>query len=626
METIFVTMRGDKQGELALKFLAQKKHPTKIIESGQTTPPGSIAVFTPTGEITPEVERIVKPGARTKRNRKYRGRYLCCSAVRLKRVTPEWAQTTPFGVGIVHTQDRHQERGGTFASSLVTMQKMFADWDWTSKSLAPWIVIEDPGIYAWPETMERIREWRRRTDVQQLSRQGQTDLTTCRRIQATLEEFGGYFVKEPDEALQISPDHFLITPEQLAVAEGNALFVWQFWREALQLYLSAIEDKPDLNIVAQSVEGPITPEQREWQRRIAKAQPKTLPLFARADLSSLLAEEARQKWGLKWFLVEIQERIGGWGLVESWVEAIRQTRGREGVVGNLNGLAQTFAEPVKKATAKSDPVVALICPKGYEAEQTFFAERLRLNGVRAFVVEKDRLEIILYVKGGEIFLTDHGLKVDFLYRREINAASMALTEIGRAIMAVALVGNLVVEPPLNMLYDCKSPMAWVHNPELRGAFSQEVQGIFPPTALIPTAKDRNFLLAEERMSLREAEGQPYVIKYAGENIEYGFGGRAVYQTETETIAHALKEIKAGHPWIIQPRDRTTYSVRQWIRGSDLIQTRHGAGRLMFHYALVPKDGRPKIALACAQIRPDHWKAAGNRESIFQEIRVSKEGG
>jgi hypothetical protein len=459
-----------------------------------------------------------------------------------------------------------------------------------------------------------FREWRKQPTAALLVNRDAQALKTCRTIQHTLETGGGYYVGDPTQALQISPDFFWLTPKQLAGVEQNVKVLPDFWREATALYLAALAGEPKLDWLPNSVEGPLADEQREWQRRIARDQREVLPLFGRADLSSV------------WFLNELQERIGGLGLVESWVRAIRQTQGLGGVIGDPLGFAPTFARTVKRATGQKQPVVVLVCPEGYEHEQNFFAQALRENGVETYVVMKERMEEDLTVRSGYLTLNPNGPRVDFLYRREINAASMASSSIGQWIMATVLAGKLIVEPPLNMLFDCKTPLVWPHHPQLKEFFSDAVRKVITPTALLPNDGLQPFRLAGKTLTPNELVGQPYVVKYGGENIKYGFGGRAVYHTEDndDGLARGLSEGQQGHPWVVQPRDKTTYHVREWVRGTNVLRARQGAGRLMFHYATDPESGTTRVVLAGANIRPDHWKAAGNKDAVFQEIRVKGE--
>lgn len=612
MKALYVTTAGDEFGNTALKLLAELGEQTAVLKTDENAPEGSVAIFT--------TKPLLGEG---------RPRYLRCSSVKLRHQVPGWAITTSLWVGVLAVTDRKTRRArSTLASALATMVLMFNAWDWTSENPIPWADVEkDKSFQRGSKQWENVLAWRNGAVSSRLIQNGRRDFVTCKDIEARLKENSGYFVGDSSQALQISPDFFLISSEQVDTAQKSARVIWNFWRQALAAYLSAIEDvqlpKPARSWVAQSVEGTISDQQKEWQRRIASTQ-KVLPLFARADLSSLLSPEVRASLGKEMFLVEIQERIGGLGLVESWLRAIRHVAGYQGIIGDPEGFAPTFARAVKRATGKQGPLVVLICPEGYQAEQEFLAERLAVFGITAYIVMKDGLEKDLVYEGKRLLVRTLGGKkrgVDFLYRREMNAASLALSQIGRGIMEANLEGNLVVEPPLNMIFDCKTPMAWVHHRECTSLFGDDVRALIPPTALLSGRENETFMLADQELSLGQAIDKAYVIKYAGENIEYGFGGRAVYQTDTETVAYALEQIRAGHPWIIQPRDRTTYSARQWLRDSQTIQMRHGAGRVMFHCAFDLKTEIAQVVTACAQIRPNHWKAAGNRESIFQEIRV-----
>lgn len=616
MELLFVTVEGDARGERSLEILSQKGQPTRLLQTGESAPLGSIALFTPAGPILPELDRQARAKLEKfgHHQREKGGAYLCCSAVQLEKFVPDWAKTTPLWVGLKSTEDRRPKRGGTFAFSLETMAEMFRRWDWADQNqLVPWAVQSDLGIQRNPGTLARFRRWRSLTTSKQLSAVGEDDVRICQAIRRELEKQGGYYVESPSQALKITPDHFDVSQAELIEAEANGPLIWEFWQTSLGIYLKALQIGSGLEWLAQSVEGPINLKQREWQRRLAQNQPTVLPLFARADLSRF------------WFLVEIQERIGGLGLVESWTRAIRAVQGDRGIIGRRDGFAGAFAQTVREATDKENPVVALVCPTGYEEEQAYFARRLGQYGLEAHVVHKDRMAHELQKDGRFLRLGKRGPRIDLLYRREMNAASLCRNEIGLAILAASLEGKVIVEPPLNMIYDCKSPMAWAHHPETREFFSREVRTIICPTALMPGDPSENFVLDGKRLNLSQTVGQPFVVKYGGENLKYGFGGRAVYHTKDndDGLERGLSEVRAGHPWIVQPLDETKNTVREWD-GKKSLAVKTGAARLMLHYVRSPKMELVELALACANIRPNHWKAAGNKDSVFLEIRVKGE--
>jgi hypothetical protein len=493
------------------------------------------------------------------------------------------------------------------------MDLMFRTWDWTSNNPVPWAKVDsDPGFRRGSPQLENVLAWRNSPTASKLIQKARGDFATCQGIETHLQNHGGYFVGDASQALQVSPDFFYVSPAELEKVRVNLDLVRLFWQQALSLYYQAVETgDAGLIWVVKSVDGPISPEQSQWQHWVTLAQPSVLPLFARADLSSI------------YHLVEIQERIGGLGLVESWLAAIRQVQGIEGVVGDPGGFARRFAEAVVRATGKADPTVVLVCPNGYKDEQEFFARALRGYGICVAVVGKEIMEEELEYRGDFLYLKTDGSRVDFLYRREINAASLALSEIGQGIMKAAVAGNLVVEPPLNMIYDCKTPMAWVHDQRVGTFFTSTVRSAITPTVLLPNNRLTEITINGEELAADDLIGRPFVVKYGGENIKYGFGGRAVYQTEdnSEGIDRGLEEVGAGHPWVVQPLDKTRFTVRQWVRDTGQIEFRHGAGRLMFHVVFKPDETGAEIVTACAQIRPNHWKAIGCPEAVFQDMRL-----
>lgn len=622
MDAVYVAMKDDRRGEQALALLARAGHKTKILSAGQTAPPEAVALFSPTGPVTVEIspERMaeLEKANRHRKAGERGGYYLCCSGVVLEKIAPTWAKTTPLRVGIKSTEDRRLTRPnrGTFAAALETMVLMFRAWDFASASLVPWIRTDkDPNFERNGQTLQRVLDWRDRFSQSGNAKEAAAALVACDTLKKKLRSLGGYYVFSSKYALQISPDFFEIGSASAALIEKNGPLVWEFWQQAEQTYRLAItEGRRELAWLPASVEGPIKPKQQEWQRRLALNQKGVLPLFARADLSSF------------WFLNEIQERIGGMGLVESWTRATRSVKGSEGLLGDPNGFANAFAEAVKAVTGKDHPVVALICPAGYQVEQRFFAKLLREFGVEAYVIRKETLGVELRVREGFIYVGKKGPKVDLLYRREINAASMALSRMGRAIMEAVLNGNLLVEPPLNMIYDCKTPLAWVSHPETKGFFSSRVRTIISPTVLMPPDPNEDFRLGNEVLTLNQLVGRSYVVKYGGENLKYSFGGRAVYHTEDndEGIERGLAEVAAGNPWVIQPMDKTRYRVRKWDRQNNRLDHCEGAGRIMLHYARDPRTGKVTLALTAANVRPDHWKAAGNKDAVFQEVRLRKD--
>ncbi len=613
MDALYVSMTGDVFGEAALGQLERMGHRTRRLNQGETAPEGSVALFTPTGSLIVEPTSHLRGQIESLR-RKPAGRggyYLCCSAVNLAKVCPDWARPTPLWVGVKSVQDRRPKLGGTFVFALKELVRMYRRWNWNSARLAPWS--NETAVTVRP----KLAEWRQKPATQKVVRRAVADLNICQRVLKALEAEGGYYDGDPSRALQISPDHFPISPSELAFVEEAGPIVWDFLGQALKLYLEAIQPGSPLAWVAKSVEGPIETEQREWQRRIANAQPAILPLVTRPDPSSLTPAG--------WFIPELQVRIGGQGFVNSWLTAIRQVHGMDGIVGSRQSFAYELARVVQKVLPDGS-VAALLVPRGREDEQTYFAQRLSEAGLLTFTVHLDHLEEGLRPEGNNLYLRENGARVGFINRRESNAASLARTPIGQAIIRASLEGNLVVEPPLNMLFDGKTSQAWPHHPQLRGWFSDAVRRIASPMALMPNGGDVPFWLDGRELTLQQIVGQPYVVKYGGENVVYGFGGRAVYRTDDndEGVRLGIEQAQLGHPWVVQPLDPARYFVRQWHPAQGTIETHKAAGRLMFHYLKDPLSGKVEIVAACVHLRPNHWKAAGNQESIFQEIRVKRE--
>lgn len=589
MDVYFVAMKGDKRGEATLSVLIELGYPCKVLGSKERASNESVAIFTP----------LIDPGG---------GRYLCCSAFKLiEGVAPNWALSAPFRIAIRSTKDqfpRPNKPGrnpSLFIDAIRKVAEAFKEWYPDRQGfMVPW-------AHKIPDD-DQYQEWLNLVLKSCIGVHHKKDLSIALAIESQLKKQGGYYVSNSTQMMHVSPDCMTVDPSDLNIIEINGKHIFDLWEQTNLAYLDAIKGKSGFKWVAEAVEGPLTEHQRKVQRRVA-INGSGFPLFARADLSSF-----------PWFLVEVQERIGGLGLIQSWLNAIRAVQGNEGIIGRQNPVAEIFVEVVKNATGKDSPVVVLICPEGYEEEQSYLAQQLEELGVIAVVVPKKALGECLYSKNGYIHFGKTGQVVDFIYRREVNAAIMADTSIGMAIIKANLAGRVVVEPPLNMLFDTKVPMALAHDVRLQEYIEPEVRGIVPPTVMMPTDLDTAFTIGGEQNTLRKLIGRGFVVKYAGPNMEYGFGGRGVYNTRDDDrgIQFGISQAREGHPWIVQMMDTTRYRAR--FLNSDGLQETKVAARIMFHFAQNPNGGAPKPFAAIATNRP-HWKAIGSKDSIVQEVRL-----
>jgi len=438
-----------------------------------------------------------------------------------------------------------------------------------------------------------------------------------RKIKAALEQQGGYWAFAPDQAMQIGPEPFVLTQEQIVAAGEHGKTVHEFWRQSLQVQLASLRgDLPSW--IAESVEGPLTQVQHNWQRRVCLWRNKTLPQLARLDCTSL------------WFPVEIQERLGFLGGCASWHLANDQVgypKGLDPVAGG--DIPSQLSSAFTVLAGKFCPRVLLISPAGYLSEQEFFKIQLKAHGVSAVVADRDEFLQGIGLSFGQGKVMFKGEQIDVIYRRELNAATLAQTKAGVKVLRAYLDGQVAVEPPLNMLYDCKSPMAWVHHPETSGYFSQAVKDLIPSTALLPLDNDQVFRLGSDSLTtnklLREFsnEKRSFVIKYAGPSIEYGLGGRAVFSLEGShkqaggIVDNARDQIKRGHPWIIQSQDHVKYPTWR-MEGDEIVQEQMYA-RLLFYYIR-------GILFAGQANFNKNWKVAGNKTTVFSVICQQYTGG
>ncbi|OGE87824.1 MAG: hypothetical protein A3J07_03885 [Candidatus Doudnabacteria bacterium RIFCSPLOWO2_02_FULL_49_13] len=590
MDAMFVSMKGDERGELALSILAQMKRKTLLLAPGEKTPEGSIALFS-----------FESRGGSGRR-------FMRCSAIRvLREGSPPCWVTTPFVVGIrpKPLSMLIDQRG--FQESLYRMSQDYLAWMPNQGRMVPWACYErDPKITPESDVFRAATAWLQQSAMYGLFDEARRDLRSAMAIRLVLQRQGGYYYKEPEFSMQVSPDVMHISAPELELCRRNGRLIFDLWRQSINLYRRAIDD-PELAWVAKAVEGPLTPQQQKVQRFVARNDGH-LPLFARADLSSV------------WFLVEVQERLGGLGLMQSWAMAIREVLGTKGLIGRSDPVAEPFAEAVKSATGNANPFAVLICPEGYEIEQGFLAQALAKHGVDARVLLKTNLDEEFRVQPDGIYVD--GRRVDFIYRREINAATLAESEVGRQIVNAAVERQVVVEPPLNMIYDTKVPLALVHDPRVQHCFTDELRQLVPPTGLMPSTVGEGFWVGEKCLTLQNLIGAPWVVKYAGPNIQYGFGGRGVFNTtqNDEGIVRGVDEVKSGHPWIVQQMDETRFLARHLNGGQELVQSKVAA-RITLHYRRQEQDS--ELFLAIATNRP-HWKAIGNPDSIVQEIRVRNE--
>ncbi|MDQ6985694.1 MAG: hypothetical protein Q9M91_04650 [Candidatus Dojkabacteria bacterium] len=445
-------------------------------------------------------------------------------------------------------------------------------------------------------------------------------------ILSDLEKAGGYYIgskfDRKKNRMMPSPSPYYISQRKLSLCETNGEKIFKMWDTTQMLYKKAILGEiEEPNLILQTIEGDITQAQREVQRLIARKQ-STLPIFARADLTSF------------WHLAEVQERMGALGLFQNWLEAIKKNipleEGTEYI--GKESLIDDIVKGIIESTQKEDPTVVLITPKNYLAEQKSLAKKLSSLGIITFVVEKDKLDN-LKVKDGYIYYPVNRkkqVKVDFIYRREVNAAILANSNIGKNIIEASIENKVVCEPPLNMIYDTKSPLAFVKHPRLSKFFTNESE-IVPETSFIPANKNLSFIYKGQNLNLEQildlsVSKRLFVIKYSGPNIEYGFGGRGVFnvndsrRSANRVLDIAIEQVKLGNPWIIQNYDKTRAHLIWLDKSNEVKETNKSASRWMVYYRR-EKNGKVNLFNIMGTNRPgDSWKASGSPKSVVQTVR------
>ena len=119
METFFVTKKTDEFGVKALEIFSNLGAKVQTLESGQTAPWGSIALF--------KAQRGRPSGA---------GRYMKTAALRLENeLVPSWAKSTPFRVEIYSVTDlrpiprSRTDTPSTFRRALENLWQMYHKWN-----------------------------------------------------------------------------------------------------------------------------------------------------------------------------------------------------------------------------------------------------------------------------------------------------------------------------------------------------------------------------------------------------------------------------------------------------------------------------------------------------------------
>ena len=600
MQPVFVSQGDDQKGMLALMALQKIGAQTRALKVGETAAEGTVAIFTYVPSTTCGYH------------------YFRTASIYLGDVTPEWAKTTLLRVGVINTDDRmpiakKRHTPSTFALAARNLLHMYQLWNpGDTKQLVPWADVAPRNRSVGQSYWAVARAWHEEVLQTKTGSQAQAQLLRALAIREHLNDQGGYFVGEPTNAMLISPDAFLLTTAEAQICATNGSVIFDLWRQMQTLYRKAVLGQLPQGVnelVLQMVEGALESHQQRIQQRVALSM-DALPYLSRADLTSV------------WFLVEIQERLGGLGLISSWLNAIGKAMPSGNGLGTTIGanIADTLSDVIRSSTGMDDPVAVLICPEKYVSEQEYLARLLNANGILTFVVRKDEIETKLRFAGNKVYC--YGYEVHFLYRREVAAYTLADSPMGLGIVEANLAGNLVVEPPLNMMYDGKGQLALVHDPQTAEHFTDAVRAIVPPTAVFPKSWYEPFWLGGKQMTLDQVKGMGLVVKYAGPNIFYGLGARAVFNTRNDTdgVVRGLAEVRAGHPWIIQQMDETRHQATWLDREEEQIRTGDVAGRLMMHYVRKPNN-KVEIFAATATNRTNGWKAAGNVDSLFQEIRV-----
>ena len=122
--------------------------------------------------------------------------------------------------------------------------------------------------------------------------------------------------------------------------------------------------------------------------------------------------------------------------------------------------------------------------------------------------------------------------------------------------------KIVIEPPPNLLYEQKIPMAIVRDEKYRDFFTNEERNLFPETHVIK--RDAALHFNGRNYSLSDIIDIPrgkrdFIVKYAGLDPWLNWGSRSVYrlkmiskkQVETLFSSAALSYERFKEPWIIQ---------------------------------------------------------------------------
>lgn len=431
--------------------------------------------------------------------------------------------------------------------------------------------------------------------------------------------------------MHVAAEPLLVTENELEEIRQRGERIFEFETFINGLYVEHFTASHNSRLVA-SIESSLDKSTRDVQRLIAQTRP--LSVLKRTD-------ESRPG-----FIVEVQKRCGGLCFDTSWVRAYREIMP---IHGNTNdfALVNGFVEPYQWMMTDAqirNGVLVLITPRKDLPSQIYLANLInRETAYKAIPVTTD---YFYECTNGLTFdtdpilplLTEYGFKNPFttkhipigmFYRRETTLMDFVHLRDWDRIRDAYLAGNLAIQPELNLLEDTKIPVGLVSHPDIRDLMPKHLRSLFPDANLLPSDYDSPFSLGENHYTLQRLVEMPrlqrrFVIKYAGTNMEYGFGGRAVYRLRDmqrnqliRVLDYALDQVQRGHIWVIQSLDMTYHTLSYLSKTQAVLhQSDRLYARYNFYYYF--RFNRVLLIEAVANLR-SIWKATSADDAIYSMV-------
>jgi hypothetical protein len=448
---------------------------------------------------------------------------------------------------------------------------------------------------------------------------------------------------------RISPDPFLLTPEQVAVFRSLGERLLAFYRAVNRLYLESVRGSQPA-----WVHGYLDQGKPDWLVTYSRMNRfrDLLPAVIRPDV--IPTDPDHDAVAANLIITELDSVPGGIGLTAALARAYAafQDPGVE-LVGGPDGIVAGFAGMLRdQARHAPDPsgVTAIVVSeeaRSYRPEMTWLAARLRERDLDVFCVEPRQVRFTEEALLVQSAAGERPVAVLYRFFELFDLMNVPKSEL---FMHGAKKETVVVTPPFKPALEEKLAFALLHHPLLTPFWSQELgedtflflRGLMPrtwvldprpvpPHAVIPGLRLGGRSVADWReLSKASQKERRLVIKPSGFS-ELAWGSRGVsvgHDLPQRDWAAALESALAAFPstpHVLQEFHKgRQYSLSYHDPAADEIVPMPARVRLSPYYFVTDRGAELAGVLATA-CSPEKKLIHGMQDAIMAPCAVSREG-